>query len=104
MILAKYKQEYRIICKKKNKSKACNKYEVNIKEILKSLSIPEFPWNRISIDIFTYGNKSHLNIVDAYSNLIELNSIKNKSALVVIKKFKDIFSKFRTPIALSYSK
>lgn len=70
-----------------------NLWKVMVELIEKKQSFPmaKFPWNRVSVDILSFQNKSYLVVVDANSNWIELISIKSKSAWVVLKKIKDFF-------------
>lgn len=81
-----------------NKCKLC---EANArkqqKESLHSYVVPERPWERLGLDIFTYANKSYLIAIDSYSNWLELRHIKDKSIKSVIKCLKNIFSVFGSP-------
>ena len=67
------------------------------KETLLSYPIPERPWERVGLDIFTYANQSYLVVYDAYSNWLELPPIKDKSAKAVILALKKIFSVHGSP-------
>lgn len=79
----------------------CEKFSrKNCKEPLKSFPVPDRPWERVGTDIFSYGNTSFLVLNDAYSNWLEVVSIKDKSSQEVIRKLKSIFSKFGSPDVL----
>lgn len=71
------------------------------KESLKLYPIPERPWERLGLDIFTYGGKSYLVAFDSYSNWLEIRSIKDKSIKSVISSLKNIFSVFGSPDIIS---
>ncbi|XP_031335047.1 uncharacterized protein K02A2.6-like [Photinus pyralis] len=80
------------------KCQTCEKFaRKNVKEPLKPYCIPTRPWERISTDIFSYGNCVYLVVYDAYSNWLELVTLKNKSSSQVILKLKSIFAKFGCP-------
>lgn len=80
------------------KCQICNKYaKKNCKEPLLSYPVPERPWERVGTDIFSYGNYRYLVLYDAYSNWLELLTIKDKSSGEVIKQFKKVFSRYGCP-------
>lgn len=83
------------------KCKICERYaRKNCKETLKPYELPNRPWERVGADIFSYGNNSYLVMMDAYSNWLELRSLRNKSAIEIVSKLKSIFSKFGCPDTL----
>lgn len=53
------------------------------RESLLPYPIPQRSWERLGIDIFTYANVSYLVIYDAYSNWLEIISVKYKSVKLV---------------------
>lgn len=80
------------------KCRVCERFAMkNSKQELLSYPIPERPWERVGADIFSYGDRSYLVVMDAYSNWLELVPLKNKSANEVITKLKSIFSIFGCP-------
>lgn len=81
-----------------SKCSVCLKYSRNnVKEPMIPHDRPNLPFNKIASDIFTYGGSDYLVVVDYFSNWIEMNPLKYKSALEVIKHFKRIFSTFGIP-------
>ncbi|KAK9736733.1 RNase H-like domain found in reverse transcriptase [Popillia japonica] len=67
------------------KCKTCEKTaRKNHKEKLLPHPIPQRPWERLGVDIFTYANISYLVVYDAYSNWLELLRLKDKSAETAI--------------------
>lgn len=69
----------------------------NQKEPLISHPLPNRPWENISADIFELGMQSYIVLIDAYSNWIEVEEIKNKSVQSVIQICKLIFSRLGVP-------
>ncbi|KAK9687846.1 hypothetical protein QE152_g35961 [Popillia japonica] len=79
----------------------CEKFsDKNRREPLNVYELPERPWQRLTADIFSYGNHSFLVVMDAYSNWLEVVKIQSKSTEEVIRKFMSIFSKFGCPDTL----
>ncbi|XP_074031655.1 uncharacterized protein [Leptinotarsa decemlineata] len=82
-------------------TKKCKVCEANSnkqqKETLMQYPMPERPWERLGIDIFTYAGRSYLVVSDSFSNWLELRDIKDKSIKSVIKSLKNIYSVFGSP-------
>ena len=56
--------------------------------------IPALPWQKVGADIFYFGGKTYLIIVDYFSKFSEVCLLqKEKTAGIVIKHFKPIFSR-----------
>ena len=71
---------------------ACLTYKKqNVKEPLMQHEVPTRAWARVGIDIFHFGHKTYLLIVDYYSKFIEVRKIKSLSSNSVIKKLKKVF-------------
>lgn len=68
-----------------------------MKEFLHPFPVPERPWERVGIDIFSYAGHPYLVLMDAYSNWLEVVLLKDKSSSQVILKLKSIFAKFGCP-------
>lgn len=78
--------------------RTCEKYSRNnAKETLMPLPVPTRPWERIGCDIFSYGGKIFLVMMDAYSNWLEVIKIQDKSSTSVISACKEVFSRFGSP-------
>lgn len=43
-----------------------------MKEFLHPFPVPERPWERVGIDIFSYAGHPYLVLMDAYSNWLEV--------------------------------
>lgn len=83
------------------KCSLCQKYQKkNVKESLLPHDIPNIPFQKVGCDIFEWGGKSFLIIIDYYSKWIEFKVLKNKSASEVIDKWVEIFSSFGVPKTL----
>ena len=68
-------------------------------EPMKSQEIPTLPWERISVDLFQLDGKTYLVTVDHYSDFIEIDWLKNTSAMAVINAMKKNFARAGIPCA-----
>ncbi|XP_061710675.1 uncharacterized protein K02A2.6-like [Cydia pomonella] len=62
--------------------------------------IPDLPWIKVGSDIFQYGSKYFLILVDYFSNFIEVSQIKNIGSRAVIEAMKDQFARHGIPWVL----
>ena len=69
----------------------------NPKEPLKSHSAPEYPWQVVATDLFTWDNKEFLVITDYYSRYFEVTQISNTRSSTIIHQMKAIFSRHGIP-------
>jgi hypothetical protein len=69
----------------------------NKKEPLLNHDIPPLPFNKIAADIAEFQGKNYLVVVDFYSRWLEVYETSNKTSSIIIKKLKDIFSRFGIP-------
>lgn len=68
------------------------------KEPMVLVPIPDAPWNKIGTDIFEYGKKSYLILVDYYSGFIEVASLgNNTSSNAVVNVMRENFSRYGIP-------
>ena len=77
----------------------CAKFrKANQREPLIPHEIPALPWQKVGADIFDFGRKTYLIIVDYFSKFPEVCLLqKGKTAGIVIKHFKSIFSRHGIP-------
>ena len=68
-------------------------------EPMESQEIPTLPWERISVDLFQLDGKTYLVTVDHYSDFIEIDWLKNTSAMAVINAMKKNFARAGIPCA-----
>lgn len=82
-------------------NKKCRVCEMNSKkqqkETLHLYPLPDRPWERLGLDIFSFAGKSYLAVIDSYSNWLEVKHIVDKSAHSVIKTLISVFSVFGAP-------
>lgn len=80
----------------------CQKYRrSNMTEPLLSHEIPSsLPFNKIAADIAECHGKHYLVIIDFYSRWLEVYEIPNKTSFTIVKKLKDVFSRFGIPETL----
>lgn len=80
------------------KCETCNKFRnSNQREPLIHHEIPHLPWQKLGMDILTFGGKDYLLIVDYLSKYPELAHMKNKSSSCVIEILKAQFSRHGIP-------
>lgn len=81
-----------------SKCSVCEKFRKSqCKEPLIPHEIPGRPFQKIGIDIMFFRNCDYLVLIDYYSKWIESVSIQNKTAIEIIAKLEDIFSRFGIP-------
>lgn len=76
----------------------CKKFSCNkTKEPLLQHTIPEFPFQKVGIDIAEVEGSNYLVVMDYFSRWIEVLSMKNKTSETVIALLKIVFSRFGIP-------
>ncbi|XP_053686073.1 uncharacterized protein LOC128735615 [Sabethes cyaneus] len=78
-----------VICEKFRRS--------NCKEPLVQEDIPEYPFQRVSTDIFEYGGHDWLVLIDAYSGFICSDRLQDKTMSSVCKLFDNVFNSYGYP-------
>lgn len=79
----------------------CQKYQRSNKtEPLLNHDIPSLPFNKLAADIAEFQGKSYLVVIDFYSRWLEVYETPNKTSSTIIKKLKDVFSRFGIPETL----
>lgn len=63
-------------------------------------TVPEYPWQKVGCDIFTFRGQDHLLVVDYFSKYMEVEKLKSKTAAGVINKLQTIFSRYGVPETL----
>lgn len=65
---------------------ACNEYDIaQQKESMYSHELPTRPWKIISMDLFQYGGKDFILLVDHYSDFWEIDLLSDLSVEATIK-------------------
>lgn len=78
---------------KVTKCATCQKFRSsNIKEPLMPHEIPDYPFQKIGLDIMEFAKKDYLVLCDYYSKFLDIIPLKNKTAAEVIHRLKDVFS------------
>lgn len=79
----------------------CGKFKPNnIKEPLISHSIPEFPFNKVYVDVMECAKTSYLVFIDYFSKWLAIKPLKNKDSGEIIKNMKKIFFVFGIPLTV----
>ncbi|UYV74135.1 hypothetical protein LAZ67_11002219, partial [Cordylochernes scorpioides] len=68
-----------------------------VREPMKSHKIPNYPWERISLDIFEIFKQNYLIIVDHYSDFFEVECLENTRSEYIIECCKRQFSRYGIP-------
>ncbi|UYV68175.1 K02A2.6-like, partial [Cordylochernes scorpioides] len=68
-----------------------------VREPMKSHRIPNYPWERISLDIFEIFKQNYLIIVDHYSDFFEVGCLENTTSEYIIECCKRQFSRYGIP-------
>lgn len=61
------------------------------------VSIPNLPWNKIGTDLFEYGKKSYLILVDYFSGFVEVSHLRDTTAYSVVLAMKENFARYGIP-------
>ena len=69
----------------------------NQKEPLMPHPVPNFPWQIVGTDLFTWNDQNFLVVVDYYSRYLEVEKLTSTSSTSVINKLKGIFSRQGVP-------
>lgn len=76
----------------------CEKFtRANQKEPLVQDSTPEYPFQRISVDLYEYAGHDFVAVIDAYSGFLMSRRLADKSARQVIRVLDDIFCAYGYP-------
>ena len=70
------------------------------KETLHSHCIPDKPWKKVGMDIFTHKSINYLVITDYFSDYFEFEKIADMTASAVIDISKRCFSRLGIPISV----
>ena len=71
----------------------CAKYKpANPREPLIPHAIPERPWSKLGMDIFTFRGRDYLLVVDYFSKYPEVSQLSSKTASCVISHLKTCFA------------
>lgn len=72
----------------------------NIKEPLMLKEIPNFPFEIVATDLFTYGSREFLLLVDSYSGFFDFRQLRQTSSREVIEHLKSWFATHGIPLKL----
>ena len=76
----------------------CNTYrKEQPKEPLISQPVPDRPWSRVAVDLFTLEKKDYVIMVDDYSNYFEFNVLNQTTSAAIITSLKSQFARHGIP-------
>ncbi|KAK7105840.1 hypothetical protein V1264_017168 [Littorina saxatilis] len=67
------------------------------KEPLITSKLPEYPFQKVGVDLLAFRGENYLSYVDYYSRFIEIEQLSRETAEEVIGKLKDLFSRHGVP-------
>ena len=67
------------------------------KETLMQHSVPDRPWQKISVDLFSFESIEYLITEDYFSNFWEIDRLENTTATTVFRKLKAHFARYGIP-------
>ena len=77
---------------------ACNTHRTEqSKQSLIPQRVPDRPWSKVAIDLFTLGRKDYIIIVDDYSNFFEFNVITQTTSAAIVTSMKSEFARHGIP-------
>lgn len=80
------------------KCETCNEYKDNqAKEPLMSHEVPNRPWSKLGLDLFTLHGKEYMVLVDYYSDYWEVDQLRLTTTAAIIAKLKPHFRRFGIP-------
>ena len=85
----------------KNCSSCADVQRQQLKQPLRSSPLPDFPFQRVSTDIFEFHNTSYLIMVDAYSRFILVDKLSNLQSSTVINTMRQVFCRHGIPETLT---
>ena len=62
--------------------------------------LPERPWEKVGIDLFTLQNHDYFITVDYFSNFWEIDRLEDTQSTTIIRKLKSHFARFGIPSTL----
>lgn len=80
-----------------SKCDICEKERIYPPDPMKPTKTPDYPWQRVAMDLFELKGKQYLLIIDYYSRWIEIAYLQNTSSLSVIEHVKSIFAIYHIP-------
>ena len=69
----------------------------NQKEPLKPHDVPQYPWQVVGTDVFTFDNQDYLVVCDYLSNCFEMQKLRNTNSQTIIKVMKTWFATHDIP-------
>lgn len=81
--------------------RVCEKFQrLNQKETLKQDEVPEYPFNRVVIDICYWNGKEYLVVYDEYSNYVTVHELGSKAVQEIVRKLRATFSAVGYPTVI----
>ncbi|CAM1322183.1 Uncharacterised protein r2_g3063 [Pycnogonum litorale] len=75
----------------------CEKERYYHPQPLVTTKTPDYPWQKVGMDLFEYTNRKYLLIVDYLSRWIEVAQLRSTTSIAVIEHCKSIFARYGVP-------
>ena len=75
----------------------CAKRHTPRKEPMIASDLPQYPWQKVGVDLFHLDDEDYLILVDYFSRCPEVRKLKSTTSATIIETLKPIFSRFGKP-------
>ena len=83
------------------KCSVCAEFQVdNPIEPMQTPKVADRPWSRLAVDMFTLHKKDYIVLVDYYSDVVEVQELRDTTSPTIIQFLKEQFSRYGIPDAL----
>ena len=83
------------------KCSVCAEFQAkNPKEPMQTTNVPDRPWSRLAVDMFTLQKKAYIVVVDYYSDFVEVQELGDTTSPTIIQFLKEQFSRHGIPDVL----
>jgi len=80
------------------KCSVCAEFQArNPKEPMQTSKIPDRPWSRLALDMFTLQKKEYIVLVDYYSDFVKVQELGDTTSPTIIQFLKEQFSRHGIP-------
>lgn len=80
-----------------DKCETYQRHRTQYREPLIQTTVPEWPWQKVGMDLFEWSKKTYLLIVDYFSHYIEVAELRVTSSEATVRAVKEAFSRHGYP-------
>ena len=78
----------------------CQKSTTPPVELMMEIPFPNYPWERVAVDLFELKGTNYILVVDYFSRCVEVKSHSSTTAAIVVAALKTILSRHGVPTVL----